>query len=110
MHQSSLRKFTKRIQIWDGRQKVMVKIQKTLCGVIKTENLIKSTCFYPKTSRVHVFCSNFSRVRIFCDEDHLKVVPESNRPGIFPSRTIVDNLHRQLKSEALLLKQKVLYI
>ena len=36
---------SKRIQIWDGRKKVAVKIQKSFCGGKKTENLIESTCF-----------------------------------------------------------------
>ena len=56
-----------------------VEIQKTLCGGRKTENLIESTCFYLKISRVHVFCSNFSRVRMFCDDDHSKLVGGSLR-------------------------------
>ena len=35
-----------------------VDIQKTLSGGRNTDNLIKSTCFYLKISRVHVFYSN----------------------------------------------------
>ena len=54
----------------DGRQKVAVKIQKSLCGGRKTENLIESTCFYLKISRFHVFCSIFSRVHMFYNDNH----------------------------------------
>ena len=46
---------SRRIQIWDGKQKVAVEIQKSLCEGRKTENLIESTCFNLKNSRVHVF-------------------------------------------------------
>ena len=35
---------TKRIQIWDGRHKVAVEIQKVICGGIKTENLVEYVC------------------------------------------------------------------
>ena len=35
---------SKRIQIWDGRQKLAVETQKTLCGDRNTYNLINSTC------------------------------------------------------------------
>ena len=62
-----------------------VEIQKLLCGGKKTENLIESTCFDLKNSQVYVFCSNFSQVRMFCDDDHSKLVPESTQPGGFPS-------------------------
>ena len=50
-------RISKRIQIWDGRQKLAVEIQKSLCGGRKTENLIESTCFYLKTSLVNVLLS-----------------------------------------------------
>ena len=70
-----------------------VEIPKTLCGGRKTENLIESTCFYLKISRVHVFnlkisrvnvfCLNFSRSCMFCDDNHSKLVPESTRPRGF---------------------------
>ena len=63
--------------------------------------------FCSNFSRVHMFCSNFSRVRMFCDDDHSKLEQESTRPGGFPSWTMVDNLHDKLKSEYLILKQKV---
>ena len=36
---------SKSIYIWDGRQKVAVEIQNSLCGGRKTDNLIDSTCF-----------------------------------------------------------------
>ena len=62
-----------------------VEIQKSLCGGRKIENLIESTCFHLKICQVHVFCSNFSRVRMFCDDDHLKLIPEYMQPGIFSS-------------------------
>ena len=51
-----------------GRKK-----EKSLCGCIKTENLIESTCFHLKTSRVHVFCSNFSQVLMFCDDNIFEI-------------------------------------
>ena len=81
-----------------------VEIQKTLYGGRKKENLIKSRCFYLKISWFHVFYSDFSQVRIFCDDYHSKLVPESTRPGIFLSWMIVDNLHEKVKSEDLLLE------
>ena len=59
-----------------------VEIQKTLLWGRKTENLIESTYFYLKSSQVHVFCSNFSRVRILCDDDRSKLVPESTHSGV----------------------------
>ena len=70
---------SKRIQIWDGRQQLAVVIQKTLCGGRNTENLIESTCFYLKIRQFHVFCSKFSRVRMFCNDYHSKLVPESTQ-------------------------------
>ena len=69
---------SKRIKILDGGQQVMVEIQKTHCGGINTDNLINSTCFYLKISRVHMFCSKFSQFRIFCDDNHLKLVLNRN--------------------------------
>ena len=45
MHQASIC-ISKRIQIWNGRQIVVVEIQKTLCGGRNTVNLIEFTCFY----------------------------------------------------------------
>ena len=62
-----------------------VEIKKSLSRSRKTENLIDSTFFHLKISRVHVFCLDFSRNRMFCDDDHLKLVPESTQPGGFPS-------------------------
>ena len=59
-----------------------VEIQKSLCGGRKTENLIKSTCFYLKISRVHVFFSKFSQVYMFCNGDCLKLLLEPNRTGV----------------------------
>ena len=47
------------------------------------KNVIKSTCFNLKNIQVQVFCSNFSRFLMFCNEDHLKLVPKSTQPGIF---------------------------
>ena len=88
---------SKRIQIWDGKQKVAVKIQKTLCGGRSTENLIESTCFYLKISRVHVFCSNFSQVCMFCVGDCSKLAPESTQARGFPSWTIVNHLPKNQK-------------
>ena len=54
-----------------------LEIQKILCGGRNIENLIESTCFYLKVIRVHVFCSNFIRDRMFCDDDCSELVPES---------------------------------
>ena len=54
-----------------------VEIQKSLCGGRKTENLIEYTCFYLKSSRFHVFCSNLSRFHMFLDADNSKLLPES---------------------------------
>ena len=58
-----------------------VEIQKTLCGGRNTDNLIESTCFYLKISGVHVFCSKFSQVRMFCNDDRSKLVPGFTRNG-----------------------------
>ena len=77
IHQASLREFQREFKfgIWDVRQKAVVEIHKSLCGGRKTENLIESTCFDLKISRVHMFC----------DDDRSKLVPVSTRPGGFPS-------------------------
>ena len=83
MHQSSLCEFQKEIKIWDQRQKLALEIQKSLYGDKKIENLINSTCFYPRVSWVHVFCSKFSRVHMFFHDTHSKLVPESMQPGVF---------------------------
>ena len=45
---------------------------------------------------------------MFCDGDHSKLVPEYTQPGGFPSWTIVNNITKNLKSEHLLLEQKVM--
>ena len=74
-----------------------VEIQETLCGGKKTENLLNSTCFSLKTSQVHVFCSDFSSVHMFFDDDQSKLEPESTQPAFFPSRMIVDNLTKTQK-------------
>ena len=39
-----------------------------------------------------MFCSNFSRVHIFCNDDRLKLVPESTQIEGFQSLTIVNNI------------------
>ena len=67
------------------KTKVAVEIQKSLCGSIKTDNLIESTCFHLKSSPFHVFSSNFSRGHVFCDDNDSTLIPESTRPGGFPS-------------------------
>ena len=51
-------------QIWDGRQKVAVEMQKSLCEDRKTENLSNSMCIKLKISRVHVFLSKVSQVHV----------------------------------------------
>ena len=58
-----------------------VEIKKTLCGGRNTDNLINYTCFYVKIGQVHVFCSNFSQVCMFCDDNRSKLVPGSTKPG-----------------------------
>ena len=73
------------IQIWYGRQKIVVEIQKALYGGRKIDDLNESMCFYLKISRVHMFCSNFSQVRMFYDDNHSKLVPEYRQPGGFLS-------------------------
>ena len=62
-----------------------VGIQKTLCGGRKLEILIKSTFFYLQFNRFHVFSLNVSQVRMVCNDDSSKLVPESMQPGFFPS-------------------------
>ena len=46
------------------------------------ESLIYSLCFCLKISRVYVFCLVCSQVRMLCDEDHSKLVPESTYSGV----------------------------
>ena len=53
--------------------------------VDKIDNLIDSVCFSLKIIQVHMFCSNFSRFHMFCDDDRSKIVPDSTRSGVFPS-------------------------
>ena len=60
---------------------MVVEIHKLLCRGGKTENLIESTNFGLKISRVHMFCSSFSQVHIFCDDNHSKLAPESIKTG-----------------------------
>ena len=74
---------SKKIQIWGGIKMVVVEIYKTICDSVNTEKLIKSTCFYLKTSQVHAFCSNLSRVHMFCVDNNSKLVPGSMHSG-FP--------------------------
>ena len=57
-----------------------------------------------------MFCSNFSRVPMFCNDDNLKLVPESTGPQCFPSWMIVDCLHKKVTSEDLIIEQKVAWI
>ena len=71
---------------------------------VKTENLIKSTCFYLKddhlkSSRVHVFFSKFSQVHMFDDEYCSKLVPKSTQTGGFPSWMIVNNITKNQNVE-----------
>ena len=54
-----------------------------VCVSRNTENFIKSTCVYLKISQFHVFFSNFSRVRIFFNNNILILVPESMHSGVF---------------------------
>ena len=55
---------------------VVVEIQKTLCGRRNIEILIKFTCFDLKFIQAHIL-SEFSQVRIFCDNDLSKLASES---------------------------------
>ena len=64
---------------------MVVEIYSTLCGGINKENLIEATCFYLKMILFHMFCSSFSGVRMFCDEDRSKLVTESTQPRVFLS-------------------------
>ena len=48
--------------------------------------------FFLRISLVHVFCYNFSRVRMFYDDNDLKSVLESTQHGIFLSWKIVESL------------------
>ena len=83
-----------------------VEIQKKLCGVRNTKNLIDFTCFHLKISQVNVFW-NFSRVCMFYDDNNSKLAPESMQTGVFPSCKIVDNLNEKLKIEHLIMEQRV---
>ena len=51
-------------------------------GVRNTDSLIKYTCFYIKINRVHVFCSVFSQVCMFCDDDCSKLFTESTHSRV----------------------------
>ena len=85
MQQASLCKFKREFKFDIEEKNVAVEIQKTLCGGINTENLIESICLYLKISQFHVFCLNFSRVFMFCNDECSELVPESTRPGGVPS-------------------------
>ena len=63
------------------------------------QNLIESRFFYLKISWVHVFCSNFSQVCMFCDDNFSQLVSESTQPGGVLNWTIVDNLTKNPKVE-----------
>ena len=54
-----------------------------------------------------MFWSNFSRVCMFCNDNRLKLVPDSTQTGGFPIWTIVDNLYKKVKSEDLIIERKV---
>ena len=60
-----------------------VEIYKKIFGSRNTEDLIKSTCFYLKFSRVHLFFFDFSRVYMFCNYDRPTVAPGSTRSGVY---------------------------
>ena len=65
-----------------------VGIYKTLFGGINTDSLINSAFLNLKISQFHMFCSNFSRVRMFCGDNSSKFVPESTQPGGFQSEPL----------------------
>ena len=83
-------------------KKIVVEIQKTLCGGINTYNLMGSVCFYLKTIRVHLLWSNFSQFRMFCDDNRSKLVPEYTNM-VFTCFYIVNNLVKT-KSEDLIIE------
>ena len=56
---------------------------------------------------MHMFWSNFSRVCMFCNDNNSKLVPESTQLQGFPSWTIVNSLHKKVKSEDLIIEWKV---
>ena len=58
-----------------------VGIHNALCVSRNTDNLMESTYFYLKVSRVNVFSSNFSQVCMFCDDNRSKLVPAYMQPG-----------------------------
>ena len=76
-------------------------------GGRNTDILIKSEFFYLKSSQVRVFCSNFSRFRMFWNDDHSKLVPESTHSGVSHEFYIVRNLHENPRSEDLIIELKV---
>ena len=94
------------IQIWDGRQKVAVEIQKPLFGGIYTDNLIKSTCFYLKSIRIHEFFLNLSQICMFCDENSSKLATESTHSGV-PWVVQCQQPNKRTKREDLIIEQKV---
>ena len=56
-----------------------VAIQKTLCGGRNTDNLIESTCFYLKISRVHMFCDDDLRDPGFFRVERLSITCTRNQ-------------------------------
>ena len=51
-------------------------------GGIYTDNLIKSTCFYLKSIRIHEFFLNLSQICMFCDDNSSKLATESTHSGV----------------------------
>ena len=74
-----------------------VGIQNTLCGGRNTEILIDFTCFYLQFNRFHMFSLNVSQVRMVCNDDSSKLVPESMQPGFFQVERLFDNLTKNQK-------------
>ena len=62
---------------------MVVKIQRSLCGGTNIDNLFEFTGFLSKQLLIQRFYLNFSQVRIFCNDDHSKLVPESTQPEFF---------------------------
>ena len=64
--------------------------------------LIESTCSYMEIIRVHFLCSNFIRVRMFCNDNSSKLIQGLRHLGVFRGLTSVniDNWERgKIKGE-----------
>ena len=87
---------SKMIQIWDGRKKVAVEIQKTLCEGRNIENLIKSTCFISKLVKSTCFVWILVESACFAMTIVMNYY-QSLRILEFPDLYIVENLTKNQK-------------